>query len=583
MELRPQRSTRFLSGPAALVCAVCVAALLALGAPALAGADELVTPASPTKPPKGYRLSAREAIKIADRQRVVRGERRERGRLSSSAYEKAPRRWQVSYFEDSQERAQVLVDDRTSKVLEAWTGPQVKWRMARGYEGAFGHKLNAPYVWIPLCLFFLAPFVDFRRPLRLLHLDLLVLLAFGVSHVFFNRGEVATSVPLVYPVLLYLLARMLAIGFRRRERGERLVPYAPAWLLGLGILFLVGFRIALNVADSGVIDVGYAGVIGADQIMDGDGLYGKFPEDNAHGDTYGPLVYLLYIPFEQAFPWSGGWDDLPAAHAAAIAFDLLTALGLFVLGRRMRAAAAGTVLGAALAYAWLAYPYSQFALQSNSNDSLVAALLVWTLVVLSSPAGRGVLTGAGFAAKFATAALVPLLAAGNGRRSLRRLVFFALGLLAVTAALTLPFLPDGGFREIWDRTLGYQADRDSPFSIWGAAGGLEPLQLAIAAVVALLAAAVFFVPRARTTGQVAALGAAVMVSAQLVADHWFYLYIVWFAPLVLVALFAGLRTTTGASARQRGSARPDQQLLDRDRPSVVAGLDHDGVDPRVLV
>ena len=80
------------------------------------------------------------------------------------------------------------VDDSSGAILEQWTGDQVAWTMARGYEGAFGRKLNAPYVWIPLCLLFLAPFVDPRRPFRLLHLDLLVLLGFGVSHVFFNRG-----------------------------------------------------------------------------------------------------------------------------------------------------------------------------------------------------------------------------------------------------------------------------------------------------------------------------------------------------------------------------------------------------------
>ena len=56
---------------------------------------------------------------------------------------------------------------------------------------------------------FLIPFVDVRRPLRMLHLDLAALLALGVSHIFFNRGEISTSVPLVYPVLAYLLARML--------------------------------------------------------------------------------------------------------------------------------------------------------------------------------------------------------------------------------------------------------------------------------------------------------------------------------------------------------------------------------------
>ena len=46
-------------------------------------------------------------------------------------------------------------------------------------RGRFGRKLNAPWVWLPLCVLFLAPFVDRRRPFRLLHLDLLVLLAFG--------------------------------------------------------------------------------------------------------------------------------------------------------------------------------------------------------------------------------------------------------------------------------------------------------------------------------------------------------------------------------------------------------------------
>ena len=91
-------------------------------------------------------------------------------------------------------------------------------------------------------------------------------------------------------------------------------------------MFLVGFRIGLNLTDSNVIDVGYAGVIGADRLADGDPLYGGWPKDNEHGDTYGPVTYATYLPFEQLFPWSGVWDDLPAAHGAAIVFDLLTLL-----------------------------------------------------------------------------------------------------------------------------------------------------------------------------------------------------------------------------------------------------------------
>ncbi len=35
--------------------------------------------------------------------------------------------------------------------------------------------------------------------------------------------------------------------------------------------------------------------------------------------------------------------------------------------------------------------------------------------------------------------------------------------------------------------------------------------------------------------QVAALGAALLIGVQLTMHHWFYLYIVWFFPLLLVA------------------------------------------------
>ena len=99
---------------------------------------------------------------------------------------------------------------------------------------------------------------------------------------------------------------------------------------------LVGARIGLNVFDSNVIDVGYSGVIGADRIADQKPIYGNFPDDDQSGDTYGPVAYYAYVPFEQTFPWSGTWDDLPAAHAASIFFDLATLAGLFLLGRRIR-------------------------------------------------------------------------------------------------------------------------------------------------------------------------------------------------------------------------------------------------------
>ena len=548
--------------------------MVLVAVPAAAPAQELRRPPSQTEPPQFHELSAREAIEVADRDAKVRREQSRRP-LFAVAYTKGRALWQVSYFVGGEERVQVMVADRDARVIESWTGHQVRWRMARGYEGAFGRKLNAPYVWIPLCLLFLLPFVDPRRPFRLLHLDLLVLLGFSASQVFFNSGEIGVSVPLVYPVLAYLLVRMLMVGLRGRGSPGRLLPVFPVVAVAFGLVFLVGFRVALNVTDSRVIDVGQSSVTGADRIADGDGLYseGGFSKTDRHGDTYGPVTYLLHVPFEQALPWDGRADP-PAAKAAALAFDLLTLLGLLVLGRRLRAGPVGWGLGVALAYAWAANPYTVYVLQSNANDSVVAMLLVWALVAFGSPLLRGALIALAVAAKFSPAALVPLFARGSGDRpGPRQLAMFAAAVLAVLAATFLPFVPDGGFREVYDRTIGYQLSRESPFSIWGLEEGLAPLHTALKAGAALLALVVAFVPRRRSLPQVAALGAAVVIAVQLVVTHWFYLYVVWFLPLVLVALFAPI------ALRGREALAPGLELNPRDvdhlrDQPVPAGADH---------
>src|SRR5439155_22204889 len=126
------------------------------------------------------------------------------------------------------------------------------------------------------------PFVDPRRPRRLLHLDLLVLLGFGVSQFFFTRGEPDISVPLVYPFLAYVVIRGLVAAFRPRRRSGPLIPYAPTWLLTAGIVALVGLRVAFGLADSSTLDISSAGVIGADRIEHGLQLY---EDKQYHGDT----------------------------------------------------------------------------------------------------------------------------------------------------------------------------------------------------------------------------------------------------------------------------------------------------------
>ena len=257
---------------------------------------------------KGYRLTSTQVQRIASRPARIRDELRRHRRLQAYEYTKGPGRWQVSWFtpgNNQKEMAQVYVSDVTGRVTEAWTGFQVAWTMARGYSGAFGRRVNALYVWIPLCVLFIAPFLSFRRRPTLLHLDLLVLLGFSISLAFFNHAQIGLSVPLAYPFLLYLLVRMLLLAFGRGRPREPLRMWVPVSWLAVAVVFLVGFRIGLNVTNSNVIDVGYAGVIGADKLLHGKSLYGHWPKDNGQGDTYAPVNYYAYVPFRAAFGWSG--------------------------------------------------------------------------------------------------------------------------------------------------------------------------------------------------------------------------------------------------------------------------------------
>ncbi len=528
---------------------------------------ETPVPVAPSiVPPAGRRLSPDDVLEIAGRLPRMRRVRADYPGSYDGAYLKGPGRWQVSYFaRKGKEIGQVIISDASGRVLEQWTGFQVAWTMARGYPGAFGRHVNALYVWLPLCVLFLLPFIEWRRPFALRHLDLLMLLSFSVSLAYFNHGEIYKSVPLAYPPLIYLLVRMLLL-LRSGARPRPLKLLIPAPWLAVGVVFLLGFRIGLNVTDGNVIDVGYAGVIGAQRITDGEPLYGHYPSDNEHGDTYGPVNYEAYVPFEQVFGWSGLWDDLPAAHAAAIAFDLLAVGLIFLLGLRIR----GPTLGVALAYAWVSYPFTLFVLESNSNDALVAVLLLAALLVASSSPARGVFAALAGLTKLAPLALAPLLAThglrergragGQSNRRARALALFVLAFVLTATVVSIPALTHDSLHEIYERTIVYQSNRGAPFSVWGLYGGMKGWQTVAQIAAVALALGLAVLPRRPGIPALAAACAAVLTALQLGLEYWFYLYIVWFFPLVMVALLA-------APARP-SPADPDPDLLalGADRP-----------------
>jgi hypothetical protein len=488
------------------------------------------------------------------------------------------------------------VDDATGLVTEAWTGPQVAWKMARGGPGAFGgEKINDPAIWLGLCAVFLLGLADLRRPLSLRNLDLLALASFSVSLWFFNRGNIFASVPAVYPPLAYLLARTAWIGARGRVGGAAVRPVWPVWMLIGATVFLAGFRIGLNLQTSNVIDVGYAGVIGADRLVHGQAPYGHFPKQgdlkacgpadqdgeireriqengrceasNEFGDTYGPVSYAAYVPAYLAFGWTGKWDDLPTAHATAILFDLLCLVGLALVGLRF----GGQRLAAALAFAWAAYPFTLYTSSSNTNDAIFPALLVFGFWLAASAWKRGALCALAGWTKFVSFILAPLWLTYAADRRRRRPRLFAAGFSGASAlALSVVLLepsPVGAARTFVDRTIVTQVTRESPFSLWDwgqyrAAGipDLHLVQLALEGLLVVAAVAVAFVPRRKSPLQLAALTAALLLGFELVLTHWFYLYIPWFFPFVAVAVLSPAIRERAAQEETEPSGREIREL-----------------------
>jgi len=563
--------------------AVAVTCALALAAPASVAADpgffgSKAKNALTSPPPaaSGSRLTGDQAteiflhvVKVRDWLRHYR-----RGaRTTQATYNKQFGDWTIKVWDRrAGEVATGRIVDGSGKVLEAWTGPQVAWKMARGGSGAFGGKaINSTPLWLAFCVAFLLGLADLRRLVSLRNLDLLVLLSFSVSLWYFNHGQVFTSAPLAYPPLLYLLGRAVWTTWRDRVGGRTSPPVWPVWVLAAATVFVAGFRVGLNVRDSNVIDVGYAGVIGAERIAHGQSPYGHFPTEdhlkacgaadgegeirdriqangrcesaNASGDTYGPVAYEAYLLPYGILGWSGKWDTLPAAHLAAILFDVLCMVGLALVGYRFGRAR----LAVTLAFAWVAYPFTQYVSSSNTNDALVPLFLIWGFWLVTSPVARGAAVALAGWTKFAPLVVAPLWASYPERRRRPQMLFVAafvaVTLLAFSILLLEPH-PVEAARIFFRHTIRTQVDRESPFSIWdwrqyhAGLPDLHVLQRVLEGLLLVGAIAVYFVPRRKSPLQLAALTAALLIGFELVLTHWFYLYLPWFFPFAAFALLA---------------------------------------------
>jgi hypothetical protein len=409
---------------------------------------------------------------------------------------------------------------------------------------------------VPWAGCFVLGLADWDRPWRAGHLDLLALAGFFPVAMLISDDLPQPGLWLAAACLGWLFTRMLGAAFGAWPMPQ-LRPSVSPRRLGLAILILLLIR-AGTLAGGNISDVGQASSLGAWRLLHGLHLYGAVSWPGPGGlrifrpDSYGPFAYYAYLPFAAVFP------PVPALLATlvpAVCFDVLTLAGLYKLGGRL----GGRPLAQAFAFAYLLYPFPDLSLTAQTNDALIAALCVWAIIAAEYPAARGLLLAAVALTKFLPALLaLQFLGVRQGRPR------YALTLAAALAAMLAWPLITSGPAQFLDSTLGYQLIQRGggvQFSIWTylphVATAARPV---LAAALVLLALSPMLRAPVRDARQHAALAAALLIGAQLLLGYWFYSYLTWCYPLLIIATIHTRPDHDDADTPAHGavSARHDQ-------------------------
>jgi hypothetical protein len=404
------------------------------------------------------------------------------------------------------------------------------WFRPEVVGGAF---TKYPLLAVPPAAAFVLGLLDWRHPWRVEHLDLLALAGFFPVAMLLSDGLSAAGLWLAAACLGWLFTRMagVALGVWRLPELRPSISYRR---LGVAVVVLLFFRVG-SLGIGLIQDPGWASSLGAWRLLHGLHLYGavywQAPDGLRvyHPDSYGPFAYYAYLPFAALFP------PVPAVISTllpALCFDALTIAGLYTLGRRL----GGQSLALAFVFGYTLYLFPDLSLTAETNDSLVAALCVWTVVMASErPVLRGLLAAAATLTKFVPGLLaVQFLGVRRGRWR------YALSLVvSLVAMLAWPLITSGP-AQFLRSTVGYQVVQRGDgvqFSIWTYMPDVAMVaRPVLAGLLLVLALSPMWRPEVRDVREHAALAAALLIGAQLLLGYWFYSYLTWFYPLLVVAM-----------------------------------------------
>jgi hypothetical protein len=272
---------------------------------------------------------------------------------------------------------------------------------------------------------------------------------------------------------------------------------------------------------------------------------GSTEDSAAEHDAAGPGTSLVAVPVTQiAKAVAGRQSNSPldhynsvllAARITAILAHLAVIIGLILVGRDIYGDLA---LGIAMATLYMLLPMTSFDV-GRLNHVLPAALIVWAIWAYRRPFVSGTVLGLACGMMFFPAFLLPLWGAFYGRRGGLR---FASAVVVTTAIIISSLLLTSEDQQAFVRqTLGYTQIAELQFrindSLPGFWMGREAYRLPAFATFLVMVVALTIWPRQKSLAHVIPHSAAIVLGTQFWYTQQGGVYVLWYLPLLLLAVF----------------------------------------------
>ncbi|MBS0261421.1 MAG: hypothetical protein JSS02_05645 [Planctomycetes bacterium] len=459
----------------------------------------------------------------------------------------------------------------------------------------FGYKLDDPTWFYLSFLLIIAVFFKFNRLWSMRNVDLALLLSISPGLLLVRRGNeswAAFGYVWLFVVTALLLLRTLCDGLlSRRPRLEQNMNAAGMIFLCAAAFLFLTTKLVKDALPESTLNSIQDGVklIGGDETQPAKPAVEPDEEepnpamaDTAKPGPGTPLVAAGVAQISKVVAQKNSEvddDELDqqelTARVLAVLAHLAIIVGLTLIGRHIYG---DPDVGFAMATLYMLLPCTAFDV-AKINHVLPAALVVWTIYTYRRPVVTGMLLGLASAMLFFPIFLLPLWISFYGRRGgLRFCLAVALTMGCIVSSLLLlsndsqallgQFVGYVPLTELVQRALGNSGARSVDF--WGPREPAYIIPVFVTYVVMLIVLTVW--PMRKSLSHVIPYSAALVIGTQFWYPWSGGVYVLWYLPLLLMAVFRPFLTNHFAPEVQPLSLFRRAQAPAESSPVLVASV-----------